>query len=139
MFSLHPELVKNCVVVGDLPLCRVLLDGDSNYPWLILVPRRADVREAFQLEPEDQQQLLVESNLVAAKMNAYFNADKMNVAALGNQVPQLHIHHVVRYKNDPAWPGPIWGAVAKKPYTEEQTATRLAELRKLLAEGDLQF
>ncbi len=132
MFILHPQLEKDSTLVGDLPLCRVLLANDANYPWLILVPRRNDIREAFQLSAEDQLQLMKESNQVSYLMNRHFGADKMNVAALGNQVPQLHIHHIARYQDDPAWPGPIWGAVVGKTYTEEEKNSRVEVLKKLL-------
>jgi diadenosine tetraphosphate (Ap4A) HIT family hydrolase len=138
MFSLHPQLAKDCEVIGDLPLCKVLLCNDANYPWVILVPRREDIREQFQLADEDQQLLLIESNFVAQSMNEAFKADKMNVAALGNQVPQLHIHHIVRYADDQAWPGPVWGAVPKRDYAEEALSARVEKLRGLLASAGLQ-
>jgi len=120
MFNLHPQLSKDCILIGDLPLSRVLLVNDKNYPWLILVPRRADIREVFQLDPNDQIQLMNESSSVARVMDAHFYAEKMNVAALGNMVPQLHIHHIVRYKNDVAWPQPVWGVKSAKPYSSEE-------------------
>jgi diadenosine tetraphosphate (Ap4A) HIT family hydrolase len=131
MFSLHPQLAKDSFIVGELPLSTVLLCNDANYPWVILVPRREGIREAYQLNETDQLQLLKENNAVAELMNKHFAADKMNVAALGNQVPQLHIHHIARYQSDAAWPGPIWGAVANKPYMEEQKEQRLQELRQI--------
>ena len=131
MFSLHPQLAKDCSVVGEFPLCTVLLSNDANYPWVILVPRRDNIREAFELADSDQQQLLQESNWVASAMNSYFKADKMNVAALGNQVPQLHIHHIARFTNDVAWPGPVWGAAANQPYEEAAKQQRLSQLREL--------
>lgn len=137
MFALHPQLAKDCFKVGDLPLSTVLLCNDANYPWVILVPRRADIREAFQLSETDQLQLMTESNGVLELMNQHFDADKMNVAALGNQVPQLHVHHIVRYQNDDAWPGPIWGAVPNKPYEDEQKEALLVVLRGLFSVLDL--
>lgn len=134
MFTLHPALVKDCVVVADLPLCTVLLARESRYPWLILVPRRADIREIYELEEGDQLQLWRESGAIARAMADHFQADKMNIAALGNQVPQLHVHHVARYESDPAWPGPIWGAHPTQPYSEEGLEKRLSEVRKLCDE-----
>ena len=110
MFELHPRLQADTQPLGDLPLCRVLLARDSQYPWLILVPRIADLREIHHLAPEQQQQLMQESCAVAALMEQALSPDKINVAALGNMVPQLHLHHVARFTTDPAWPGPIWGA-----------------------------
>ncbi len=123
MFSLHPQLAKDCAVIGEFPLCTVLLCKDANYPWVILVPRRDNIREAFELNEQDQLQLLKESNWVAARMNAHFDADKMNVAALGNQVPQLHVHHIARFSSDAAWPGPIWGAAERKDYGDQEQPT----------------
>ncbi len=131
-FELHQQLSKDCVVVDDLPLSRVLLLNDSNYPWLILVPRRENIREIFQLEQVDQNQLLVESSAVAAAMMSYFNADKMNVATLGNRVPQLHMHHIVRYQNDSAWPDPVWGAVPAVTYSDLALEKRVEQIRQLL-------
>lgn len=133
MFELHPKLAEDCVVVGDLPLCRVLLAKDGRYPWLILVPMRVDIREIYQLSESDQRQLLRESCAVAEAMARFFDADKMNVAALGNQVPQLHIHHIVRYKSDAAWPAPVWGVLSAQPYQKDALEKRLAEIQKLIA------
>ena len=133
MFELHPQLVKDCVVVDDLPLSRVLLCNDSHYPWLILVPRREQIQEIFQLQAVDQHQLLTESSAIAAAMAQYYKADKMNVAAIGNKVSQLHLHHVVRYRNDIAWPAPVWGAVAALPYSDKTLAERLRQMRRLLS------
>jgi len=116
MFELHPQLAKDCVVLGDFPLTRVLLNKDANYPWFILVPKRENIREIFELSEADQQQLLWESSYFSKQIYNLFKADKLNVAALGNMVPQLHVHHIVRYKNDVAWPGPVWGAVAAIEY-----------------------
>jgi len=116
MFELHPQLVKDCVVLGDFPLTRVLLNKDANYPWFILVPKRETIREIFELSAADQQQLLWESSYFSKQIYDLFKADKLNVAALGNMVPQLHVHHIVRYKHDVAWPGPVWGAVEPVEY-----------------------
>jgi diadenosine tetraphosphate (Ap4A) HIT family hydrolase len=132
MFELHPQLAKDCVVLGDFELSTVLLSKDSNYPWLILVPRRNGIKEIFELQPVDQVQLLSESSALSAALYAYFNADKMNVAALGNMVPQLHIHHIVRYQTDPAWPSPVWGAVAFVPYTAVEQRERVQRVQELL-------
>lgn len=128
MFELHPQLAKDCVVLGDFPLTRVLLNRDANYPWFILVPRRENIREIFELSVADQQQLLWESSYFSKHIYRLFNADKLNVAALGNMVPQLHVHHVVRYQCDAAWPGPVWGAVAPLEYSTE----KLVEIRHQL-------
>lgn len=117
-YELDQCLARDTVMIGDFPLCSLLLSKDANYPWFILVPRRAGIQEIFQLTEEDQRQLLWESSYVSEKLKDVFAADKMNIAALGNQVRQLHVHHVVRYEGDAAWPGPIWGAVEAKGYQD---------------------
>jgi len=122
MFTLHPQLEKDAIVMGDLPLSRLLLLNDSRYPWFVLVPRRENITEIYQLSEADQQQLLLESSRLGRLMMEGFNGDKLNIGALGNLVPQLHLHHIVRYKNDEAWPGPVWGVGAALPYSGEQVA-----------------
>ncbi len=117
MFELHPQLQQDCFELGDFSLSRLLLCNDSNYPWFILVPRCDDhIREIYQLSDEDQELLWRESSYLARTLDELFQADKMNIAALGNMVPQLHIHHIVRYTNDRAWPGPVWGKVPASIY-----------------------
>ncbi|EDY86993.1 diadenosine tetraphosphate (Ap4A) hydrolase [gamma proteobacterium HTCC5015] len=116
MFSLHPQLAKDSRVVGDFPLCRLLLIRDQQYPWFVLVPRREGIRELYELSFEDQQQYFAESLNVSRELMRVFRGEKLNVAALGNMVPQLHIHHIIRYSNDAAWPGPVWGAVPMRDY-----------------------
>lgn len=133
-FELHPQLAKDCLVVGDLPLDRVLLMNDANYPWLVLVPRRAGLRELYALEPADLGLFWQESAGVARRMMAHFDGLKFNVAALGNQVPQLHVHHVVRHATDAAWPRPIWGVVPGVPYAAERAEEMLRVLRALFAD-----
>lgn len=109
MFELHTRLQADTQLLGDLPLCRVLLAKDSQYPWLILVPRVDNLREIHHLVPAQQQQLMQESCAVATLMEQALSPDKINIGALGNLVPQLHLHHVARFTTDKAWPGPIWG------------------------------
>lgn len=92
--------------------------NDRTWPWVILVPARPGIREIYELELEDQQRLLAESSALSKDMMARFDGDKMNVAALGNMVPQLHLHHIVRFQGDPAWPGPVWGVQPPVPYDE---------------------
>jgi len=132
---LHPQLQKDCVVVARLSLSYLLLMKDANYPWFILVPDRKNITEIYQLSPEDQQQLMRESSELAASLAQAFTADKINIAALGNIVPQLHVHHIVRYRNDPAWPAPVWGKVAPNPYAEEQLADVVSRLRQIFVNG----
>jgi len=134
MFEVHPKLAQDCIAIGRFRLCRLLLMNDANYPWFILVPEREGVTEIYQLSQEDQQQLLRESSLLAERLSKDFRADKMNIAALGNVVPQLHIHHIVRYRSDPAWPAPVWGKTAAKPYKEEQFEALKRKLYHLFAD-----
>ena len=131
-FDLHPQLAADCVVVGDLTLCRLLLMGDANYPWCILVPRRAGVREIHELVEADQHALLEEVSRLSAAMQSAFAADKMNVAALGNVVPQLHVHVIARRVGDAAWPRPVWGAVPRQPYAEDDREAVVKRLREAL-------
>jgi len=109
-FELHTRLAADTVALGRFDLCRVLLMNDSRFPWCILVPERPGVAEIHQLSDADQVSLIRESSLLASRMAETFHADKMNVAVLGNIVSQLHLHHVARYRNDDAWPGPVWGS-----------------------------
>lgn len=120
MFMLHPKLAADTIHLGDFPLARLLLMNDANYPWFILVPKRDAIREIHQLSADDQWQLLQESSHLSRLLEELFNADKLNIAALGNLVPQLHLHHVVRYRNDACWPAPVWGRTAPVAYTAGQ-------------------
>lgn len=108
-FELDPRLAADTTVVGEFPLCRVLLAREDLGPWLILVPRRAGLREIHHLDEIDQLALLRESSATAAMLESEFAAEKINIGALGNLVPQLHVHHIARFSTDPAWPGPVWG------------------------------
>lgn len=135
-FELHPQLRADTVPVGRLRLCTLLLMNDANYPWFILVPERPDVSEIHQLGEADQQLLMSESSTVSRALATAFAADKMNIAALGNVVPQLHLHHIVRYRSDPAWPAPVWGRLPARPYEPQALAERLAKARGALA-GEL--
>lgn len=128
MFQLDPQLEADTVLIGRFPLSLLLLSRDANYPWCILVPQREGVREIYQLDSEDRQQLLKESCLLAETMAVLFAADKINVATIGNMVSQLHMHHVVRFKNDAAWPRPIWGAVEAECYPQDMLAHRVERI-----------
>lgn len=128
-FELHPRLTEDAIGLGRFSLCRVLLMNESRYPWLILVPERPDISEIHELSEADQVQLIRESSALAAHLKHVLAADKLNVAAIGNLVPQLHVHHVVRYHNDPAWPAPVWGRFSPAPYPAmalEQLMERLS-------------
>lgn len=131
IFKLEPQLAADTFLVGDLPLCQMLLMNDARYPWVILVPRRAAITEVYQLPMQEQQLLWQESALVAEKLMILTQADKMNLAALGNVVSQLHLHHVARFKTDFAWPKPVWGQGNAQPYTaveKQQVLRSLSEL-----------
>jgi diadenosine tetraphosphate (Ap4A) HIT family hydrolase len=116
-FNLHPQLTNDCIELADFPLCKLLLCNDSAYPWFILVPQVNNISDIYQLDWQQQQQLLNESSLLSELLMQVFEGDKMNVAALGNVVEQLHVHHVVRYKKDVSWPKPIWGQQPLTPYS----------------------
>lgn len=134
MFALDPRLQQDTLPIGDFPLCRLLLSNDSNYPWFILVPRREDISELFQLDDADQQQLWRETTALAELLKDSFDADKLNVATLGNVVSQLHMHVIVRKRDDAAWPAPVWGKLPAKPYGAEQVAAIRERLRLVLAD-----
>ncbi|MFZ5691463.1 MAG: HIT family protein [Pseudomonadota bacterium] len=110
-WSLHPQLVRDTIELGDLALSRVLVIKDANYPWLLLVPRRPGIVEIIDLDEIEQAQLMVEIARVSRALKSVTQCDKLNVAALGNAVPQLHVHVIARRKTDKAWPRPVWGAV----------------------------
>lgn len=132
MFTLHPRLAHDTITVGTLPLCRLLLMNDANFPWFILVPMRENIREIHELSPPDRALLMDESCALSQALVDGFKADKINVAALGNVVPQLHLHHVARFTTDPAWPAPVWGRLVPEPYTPEMIRHRVAALREHL-------
>lgn len=129
-FQLHARLAADTVEIGVLPLSRLLLMDDMTFPWCVLVPARAGIREIHDLDAADQLQLMQEISGVSAAMMDAFRADKMNVAALGNQVPQLHVHIIARFEADSAWPAPVWGRQAPRPYTLPDQKQQLAKLRK---------
>lgn len=131
-FQLHTRLQQDCVVVGRFELCRLLMMNDSQYPWFILVPQKAGIIELYQLAQSDRQLLIEESSYLSENLAVLFQADKMNVAAIGNLVPQLHIHHVVRYQIDKAWPAPVWGKFNAIPYTEQQIIETISLVKERL-------
>lgn len=138
-FELHPRLAADTLALGDAPLCRVLLMNDAQFPWAILVPRRAAIREIHDLDEPDQVQLLRESVALGRALMAAFAGHKLNLGALGNLVPQLHLHHIVRYPDDPAWPGPVWGRLPPRAYAADAAAQRQAQLRAALEQQGLRL
>lgn len=136
-FTLHPRLAEDCHVLGELDLCTLLLMNDAQYPWCILVPRRAAVREIYELAPADQAQLLHESSVLGRAMMQAFGGTKLNIGALGNVVPQLHVHHIVRYPTDAAWPAPVWGRHPPQPYDDAARRTFVERLAPHVADARL--
>ncbi|WP_438970102.1 HIT domain-containing protein [Methylophaga sp.] len=134
MYELHPQLQKDTIRIGQFELSDVLLMNDERYPWVILVPRRVNVREIHQLTETEQQQLLKESSFVAKAMTQLFSAQKMNVAALGNIVEQLHLHHVARFTSDASWPKPVWGIGQAAPYSDVASKVMLSQLERVLGD-----
>lgn len=133
VFELHPQLAADTYVVGNLPLCRVLLMNESRYPWLILVPQRANTTEIHQLAGADRTQLWEESDLVSRQLMQLFKADKLNIAALGNVVLQLHLHHIARFKTDAAWPAPVWGKFKPEAYSPDSATQLIQQMRQALS------
>ncbi len=138
MIKLHPQLEKDCIVLGEFKLCSLLMLNDANYPWFILLPNREDISEIHQLSTIDQQQLMAESMFFSRCLEQVFQPDKLNIAALGNIVPQLHIHHIARFSSDACWPAPVWGVVAAIPYQEKQLETIKNQIFKWIEHNDEQ-
>jgi diadenosine tetraphosphate (Ap4A) HIT family hydrolase len=118
-FSLDPKLEKDTYFVANIGLCRLLLMDDSRFPWLILVPQRDGISEVHNLSPLDQTMLTFETVSISERLKAATGCDKINAAALGNQVPQLHMHVIARFKDDAAWPNPVWGSGEAEPYDQQ--------------------
>ncbi|MNP00141.1 HIT domain protein [compost metagenome] len=135
MFVLDSRLQQDSLVLGEFSLCQLLLSKDANYPWFILVPKRAGISELFELDAAEQQQLWQETTLLAEALKASYGADKMNVATLGNVVSQLHMHVIVRQRDDAAWPAPVWGKCAPVGYTDDQLQAVRQRLRGLQLAG----
>ena len=129
-WSIHPQLEKDTINIGDLPLCRVLVIKDANYPWLLLVPRRPDLSEIIDLDEVEQGQLMTEINRVARGLKDVTQCDKLNIAALGNVVPQLHVHIIARRSSDAAWPRPVWGAVPALDHDQQEVTAFISALRR---------
>ena len=127
-FQLHPTLEADTHLIGAIDDCQVLLMDDARFPWLILVPQASDVRELYELSGQQQQQTYRAIIRTSKALAQYTHADKMNVAALGNQVPQLHIHIIARYQTDTAWPGPVWGVGQVERYSKIELERRLDSL-----------
>ena len=131
-FSLDSRLEGDTLPVGELQLSRVLMMNDARYPWVILVPRRPAIREMIDLDLRDRAMLYREIDAVSEAMQRLFKPLKLNVAALGNVVPQLHVHVIARFEGDAAWPKPVWGLGERVPYASDAAASRIAEISSAL-------
>ncbi|GAL21758.1 diadenosine tetraphosphate (Ap4A) hydrolase and other HIT family hydrolases [Vibrio maritimus] len=136
-FELHPQLTKDTSLLGDFPLSLALLHKDDSVPWIILVPKKADLTELHHLSMPEQQQFLLESEVVNRALETLFTPDKLNFGALGNMVPQLHVHHIARFKNDIAWPGPLWGSTKGEYRSDADQQSLVQRIQSQLAESEL--
>ncbi|MGH6770878.1 MAG: HIT family protein [Xanthobacteraceae bacterium] len=135
-WELHPQLARDTINIGDLPLSRVLVINDANYPWLLLVPRRIGVSEIVDLDEVEQAQLMTEIARAGRALKSVTECDKLNIAALGNVVPQLHVHVIARREGDAAWPRPVWGAVPPLAHDTTELERFIQALRKKLWLGE---
>ncbi|MEZ8991561.1 HIT domain-containing protein [Vibrio breoganii] len=131
-FQLHPQLAKDTNIIGEFPLSLALLHKDNCVPWVILVPKKHELKELHHLPMQEQQQFLIESQTVMQALEALFSPDKMNLGALGNMVPQLHVHHIARFKTDHAWPGPVWGNTKGEFRRDLEQQQLLEQIKKKL-------
>ncbi len=128
-FELHPNLARK-IFIYDLPLCRVLMEDESHYPWLFLVPRKNGCSKLIDLTIEEQMQLMKELNFIQKVLWEEFQPTQLNVAAIGNKTPQLHVHVIARFSNDPAWPGTVWDHPIRMPLEEKQKNARITLLQR---------
>ena len=128
-FQLHPRLEADSLFIADLAICQARLNNDSRFPWVLLMPRKPDLRELHELDIAEQQGVIAEITLASRTIQELFHSDKINVGAIGNMVPQLHIHIIGRKTTDPVWPNPVWGQGVKTPY-DEKTAIEIIRTLK---------
>ena len=134
-FKLHPQLAADSIIIGQFDISLLLMIKDAAYPWFVLVRQIVDIKDAYQMSEVEHIQVLRESRALCTALMAGFKGEKMNIAALGNMVPQLHIHHIVRSENDAAWPAPIWGHQALTPLSAQQVKTRIKLLKQNRPDG----
>lgn len=134
-FSLHERLRADTIELTRWPLSLVLLMNARQWPWLVLVPRRADIREIYELPERDQHALTAEIVRASRSLMQLVQPHKINIAALGNVVPQLHVHVIARFTDDPAWPKPVWGTVPPEPYPDSELLQRVETFQRALADG----
>ena len=132
-FELHPQLEEDSILVGNFSLCRLLLINDKQFPWFVLVPQRYGIQEVYQLNEKEQAELWLESNNLSQIIMKHFEGDKLNIAAIGNVVSQLHLHHVVRFKTDQLWPKPIWGQLPMSHYLDKELESLFGKIVPELA------
>jgi len=132
-FELDPRLAANHHIL-DWPLCSIYLEDDARYPWLVLVPRRPGLREVFHLTGEDRAAFHDEVTTATERLAKSLSPSKMNVAMLGNMVPQLHAHVIARFATDGAWPGPVWGVGSRRPYDETEIEGRIQKIKEALGQ-----
>lgn len=132
MFQLDKKLEQDCLFVADLKISKLLLMNDANFPWLILVPKKANLVEISDLDFADQVEVLQEINLLTKILKEIFFAEKINIAALGNVVRQLHIHVIARFENDAVFPKPVWGNFTAKPYEKKQAEEIINKIKRFL-------
>jgi diadenosine tetraphosphate (Ap4A) HIT family hydrolase len=135
-WTLNAQLKKDTIDIGDLPLSRVLVIKDANYPWLLLVPRRPETVEIIDLGEVEQAQLMTEISRVARALKDVTKCDKLNIAALGNVVPQLHVHIIARRGSDVAWPRPVWGVAPPLEHDPAEVQAFIAALRRKIWLGN---
>lgn len=131
-WHLHPQLADDTHPLAHLELCELRLMDDGNYPWLVLVPRVLEAVELIDLDVNQRHRLTDEIDVASRALRTVFKPHKLNVAALGNLVPQLHVHVIARFQEDPAWPAPVWGRVAAQPYSLEALVARVTALQGAL-------
>jgi diadenosine tetraphosphate (Ap4A) HIT family hydrolase len=134
-FTLDPQLERDTVAIGDLPLSRVALMNESTFPWLIAVPRQAGAVEIFDLDEVQRAQLMRELALLGRALKDLTGCHKINLAAIGNVVSQLHVHVIARRRDDPAWPRPVWGALPARPYEAAERDRLIQSIRRRVAFG----
>ncbi|OLO05157.1 MULTISPECIES: HIT domain-containing protein [Salinicola] len=134
-FTLDSRLQQDSVHIIDLALCQVRLSRDARYPWVILIPQRERVVEVYELGTDEQATLWQEASQLGQAMMRHYGGDKLNIATLGNQVPQLHVHLIVRFQDDAAWPGPVWGQGSAETYDAEALEQRREEIARLASDA----
>ncbi len=131
-FFIHTKLAEDTFFIKDMKLCRLLLMNDNRFPWVVLVPRQENVRDLIDLLPGHQRRLLEEINRVSVFMKRFFKSEKLNIATIGNIVPQLHVHIVARNSTDTAWPKPVWGYGDPVRFTDEREKKIIAAFKAAL-------